>query len=83
MKRKLNLMNINNDAEVARKKMKNIKVGLTGSLCANYSACACGCKYANNSGSDTDTNFIANQECILYSPGVDFTNADNIDLIYD
>ena len=85
MKRKLNLMNINNDSEMARKDMTNLKVGLVGSMCANYSACACGCKWVNNGGSNTEDNYTANESSEagwgLHSPGVDYTNAANIDLI--
>lgn len=75
MKPKINLLNLNSKADVSRKEMENLRMGV-GSYCANHSCCACGCKYELTGGSNTDDNYEANSLRCLYSPGVDYENAD-------
>jgi hypothetical protein len=86
MKSKVNLLSLNRESEMSRKEMKAIRIGaeggLVGSMCANYSACACGCRYADTGGSSTEDNFEANALLCKHSSGVDYENADLQHVIY-
>jgi hypothetical protein len=71
MKRKLNLMNLNDEEEMARKEMKIVFAGST-SMCFNNTPCACGCQWLPYGGSGTVDNAIANNDLNLHSPGFSF-----------
>jgi len=77
---RIDLLALNHEEELEKKEQEEIRAGdewgLTGSLCKCFSACTCGCKYANTGGSTTETNFNKNASEGYYSPGVTYVDAD-------
>jgi hypothetical protein len=68
MKKKLNLMNINQVEQLPPEKMNHVTAG---GFC--YGGCGCGCFYQGQpEGSTTEDNFCANWADYLHSPGCQF-----------
>jgi hypothetical protein len=74
MKSKISLLKLNTRAEVSRKEMKTLRMGV-GPICAPHSCCACGCKYEFTGGSSTLDNYTFNSIDCLSSPGIDYLNS--------
>lgn len=73
MKRRLKLMNLNQQDELTRQKMEKVCAGAAPTICYADNDCACGCYYADSDGSSTADNARANRL------GGDLTSSSDLD----